>query len=276
MTAQVSPATTNAAYAVSLARATGGAMLFSMPLLMTMEMWQAGALMEPWRLSVYLLVSLPLLLGLSYFAGFEPTFCLRDEVLDALAAFAIGAVLSASMLLLFGVIGATTGVDEMVGMIAVCAVPAAIGALLAGKQLTERDIGEREKREAGYLGRLFVMLVGAVFLGFNLAPTEEMALISYQMQTWQSVLLLAGSIAIMHLLVFKLGFPGQARRRIGKPLKSFLIYTLPGYAIALAVSYYALWTFMLLDQNAPVEQAGMVVVLAFPAAIGAATARLVI
>ena len=76
---------TSAEYGKGLARAAGGALLFAFPLLMTMEMWQLGFSMERSRLLVFLLLSLPFLLGLSYYVGFEPTFRLKDEVLDALA-----------------------------------------------------------------------------------------------------------------------------------------------------------------------------------------------
>ena len=50
----------------------------------------------------------------------------------------------------------------------------------------------------------------------------------------------------------------------------------PGYAIALLVSDYALWTFTRLEGASLHERAMMTVVLAFPGALGAATARLVI
>src|SRR5687768_16484054 len=97
-------ATTSAAYGKGLMRAAGGALIFSLPLLMTMEMWSHGAATEPWRIVLYLVAAVPLLLGLSFFAGFEPAFRLLDEVLDALAAFGVGVVLSTAMLALFGVL----------------------------------------------------------------------------------------------------------------------------------------------------------------------------
>lgn len=268
----------NREYGKGLARGVGGALLFSFPLLMTMEMWQLGFAMEGWRLLIFLLASLPMLLGLSFFAGFEPTFRLRDEILDALAAFGVGVLVASTMLLAFGVLHISNSLGETLGKVGLCAVPAAIGALLAGKQFGERDpAAEREKKQAGYLGELFVMMVGAVFLAFNVAPTEEMVLIAYQMTTLQALLLIGGSILLLHAFVYGLGFPGETHRRgAGNFAKTFLIFTAPGYAIALLVSLYCLWTFGRLDGVAPHERAAMTVVLAFPAALGCATARLVI
>lgn len=265
-------------YGRGLARAFGGALLFALPLLMTMEMWWLGGFaIERPRLLLFLLVSLPMLLGLSYYAGFEPTFRLRDELLDALAAFAVGFIVATLVLTLFGVLTPSLTPAEMVGRIAVTAMPAAIGALLAGKQFgTQALRATREREGAGFLGALFLMSVGAIFLAFNIAPTEEVMVISYMMSPGHAVALIAASLLVLHAFVYALGFPGEDRRRkAGRFVPTFLRYTLPGYAIALAISLYCLWTFGRLDGVALHEQATMAVVLGFPAALGAATARLV-
>jgi putative integral membrane protein (TIGR02587 family) len=268
----------NRAYAKGLARGAGAALLFALPLLMTMEMWWLGGFaVERMRLLIFLVASMPMLLGLSYFAGFEPTFCLKDEILDALAAFGIGFVVSASALGVFAVLN-DVSVGDMVGKIAICTVPAAIGALLGGKQFAQRnDDDQRERGDAGYAGVLFLMAVGAVFLAFNVAPTEEMVLISHLMGPGHALALIAISTALLHVFVYALGFPGEARRReLARGWRTVLVFTLPGYAISLGVSFYCLWTFGRLDGVALHEQATMTVVLAFPAALGAATARLVV
>ena len=268
----------NAAYGQALARAFGGALLFSFPLLMTMEMWSLGVSVDRVRMLIFLLLSLPMLLGLSYFAGFEPTFRLLDEVLDALAAFAVGVILSFVLLLTFGVLSPDRLMThETLGKVALCAVPAAIGALLAGKQFGGRGLGEREKADAGPPGELFLMAVGATFLAFNVAPTEEMILIAYQMGPIQALLLMLASIALLHVLVYRLGFPGEEKRRqIGGAARTFISFTAPGYGVALAVSFYLLWTFGRTEGVAPHEIANMIIVLGFPASLGAATARLVV
>ena len=49
-----------------------------------------------------------------------------------------------------------------------------------------------------------------------------------------------------------------------------------GYGIALLVSLYVLWSFGRTDGVAMAEIANMLVVLGFPASLGAATARLVV
>ena len=58
--------------------------------------------------------------------------------------------------------------------------------------------------------------------------------------------------------------------------RTFLHFTVAGYGIALLVSLYVLWTFERTDGASIEVVAMMAVVLGFPAALGAATARLIV
>lgn len=280
MTHDSTPKETNKDYAVGLARAFGGAVLFAIPLLMTMEMWWLGFSMGRGRLLLFIAVNFIVLVGLSYFAGFEKTFSWKEDVMDALAAFGVGVVTSAAMLSILAVITLETPWNEIVGKVALQSVPASIGAMLGRKQLgTEQDTQAEEERKkaAGYGGELFLMVAGALFLAFNVAPTEEMILIAFQMSPWHTLALGAASIVMLHAFVYTVGFSGQESLPEGGTfLSTFLHFTLAGYGIALLVSLYVLWTFGRTEDVTVTEVANMAVVLGFPAALGAATARLVI
>jgi putative integral membrane protein (TIGR02587 family) len=240
-------------------------------------MWRLGFYMDRLRLALLLVTSFPLLVGLSYWAGMEETFSVKEDVRDALVAVALGAAASAAILWLFGVLAGDHSADEMLGKIAVQTIPAAIGALLARTQLGGEKAGEGEGPKAGYFGELFLMSVGALFLALNVAPTEEMVLISYKMSTEQGLALVALSLAVMHGFVYAVGFHGQAERPSDANFWSlFLRFTVTGYALVLLISIYALWIFGRTD-GVPVEEVlGAAVVLAFPGAIGAAAARLLL
>ena len=81
----------------------------------------------------------------------------------------------------------------------------------------------------------------------------------------------------MHVFVYTVGFSGQETRPEGGTfLSTFLHFTLAGYGLALLVSLYVLWTFGRTDAVDVAQIAMMAVVLAFPSALGAAIARLVI
>jgi putative integral membrane protein (TIGR02587 family) len=273
-------ATPNRDYAYGVARAFGGAILFGLPLLMTMEMWSLGLDTHPARLFLFMVLNLVVLVILSRFGGFEHTSTLIEDLLDALAAYGVGIVASTAVLMLFGVLKPGLPIDEMAGMISIQSVPASFGAMIARKQLSAGetdDDEEHEARSAGYAAQLFLMMAGALFLAFNVAPTEEMILIGFKMTPWHSLALIAASLSLLHALVFTVGFAGQEQAPEGYRFgRRFLIYTVPGYAIALLVSFYTLWTFGRVDGAEIGTVAATVVVLGFPAAIGAAVARLVV
>ena len=267
-------------YARGLARAFAGAIIFSLPLLMTMEMWSLGLSIHPLRLLLFLLANLAILVFLSRFGGFEPTLSLLEDILDAFGAYAVGVVAAFFVLGLLGIFTVHMGIDEIAGMIAVQSVPSSFGAMLARKQLGEGDADTDEDRLArseGYGAQLFLMLAGALFFAFNIAPTEEVILIGFKMTAWHSLALMGVSLVMLHLLVFAVGFPGQEEKPEGYgTMRVFIAYTVPGFGIALLVSLYVLWTFGRLDGTSFDVLAGSMIVLGFPASIGAAIARLVV
>ncbi len=265
---------------MSLARATAGATIFGLPLLMTMEMWFLGVAIQPVRLLIFLFVNFVILVGLSRFGGFERTETLAEDVLDAFAACAVGTLISALVLWLFGLVAAGMPIDEIAGKIAIQSVPCSFGAMIARKQLSGAgDEAEEEEalRGAGYGAQLFLMAAGALFLSFNLSPTEEMALIGYMMTPERLLVLMALSIALLHALVYLLGLAGQEEHAEGAGfVRTFMTFTIPGYALALLLGLYVLWTFGRVDGTGLDQSAATMVVIAFPGALGAAIARLVV
>jgi putative integral membrane protein (TIGR02587 family) len=273
-------AQSNSAYARGLARAFGGAILFSLPLLMTMEMWFLGFYMDRLRLLLFLVLNFGVLAGLSRFAGFEPTVRMVDDIMDALAAFGVGAIASVITLGVFGILTTEMSWSEITGKIAIQSVPASFGAMIARKQLggvQDEQAEDAAEEEAGYGGQLFLMMAGALFLAFNVAPTEEMILISFVMSPLHSIALVLLSILLLHAFVYGVGFAGQEHSPEGTGFRArFFGYTIAGYGVALLVSLYVLWTFGRTDGVDFTQIATMTAVLGFPAAVGAAIARLVV
>lgn len=265
----------NHRFGIDLAHDFGGAILFSFPLLMTMEMWWLGFYMDRWRLALFLSLALILIIGLSYLEGREQS--LRIEALDAFVACAAGYIVAGVMLLLFGIVKTDMSVDEIIGKLSLHAVPCSFGAILARKQLEVEETAKEVRRRQGYGAKIFLMGVGAIFLAFQLAPTEEMVLIGYQMSWWHAVALFAVSLSVMQAFLFSIEAGKQERATSCKLFSSvFLRFTIVGYAVALLISLYALWTFGRLDGAAAPEIVIAMIVLGFPSALGASAARLIL
>ena len=265
-------------FARGLARAFAGGLIFGLPLLMTMEMWWLGFYVESWRLVLLIALFFPFLVVLSWHAGFEPTFSWKDDVVDAFVAYAVGFVLSAVGLALLGIVDPSMSARELIGKVALQAVPASIGALLAQSQMGERKASEpSQDRRSRYASELFIMAVGALFLAFNLAPTQEMQVIALRMTHWHTIALMALSLAVMHAFVYSVGFQGAPDNPRGASASSlFLRFTVVGYAVAAVLSAYMLWSFGRLEGVSLANCIKHVAVLAFPAAVGAAAARLIL
>jgi putative integral membrane protein (TIGR02587 family) len=257
-------------------------MFFALPLLMTMEMWWLGFHMDRGRLALFMLLMVPMLIALDHYSGFEDTASWGEDVVDGMVAYGVGFVASATVLALLAVIGPAATTREMVGMVSLQAIPASFGAvlahgLLAGAAEGEEDVEERRKREAGYPAQLLFMGAGAVFLAFSMAPTEEMILIAFRMTPLHGLAVMAASLLMMHGFVYAMSFRGAPR--VGDDAAGwslFLRFTVVGYAIALLLSAYVLWTFGRYDELPLALRVREAVVLGFPASLGAAAARLIL
>ena len=278
-----SGATNSREQLVGIARAFGGALFFGLPLLMTMEMWWLGFYMDRFRLALFVVVFLPVVVGLARLAGFERTSGWGEDVRDALVALLVGFATAVAVLTLVGVLRLDTSLSEAVGMVAVTAIPCSVGAALAESILggdgedddAEADGGE--SKPTSYGGELFLMAAGAVFFAFNIAPTEEMLLIALRMGAWHLLAAVAASVLLMHAFVYSVEFHGQHGLPAGAPRwHAVAFFTIPGYAIALLLSAYVLWTFGRFDGAGASVRLALTVVLAFPASLGAAAARLVL
>ena len=267
-----------------LARAFGAAIIFSLPLLMTMEMWWLGFYMSRLRLAAFMVLMYPLLLALDRFSGFKKTSTWLEDAVDALVAYGVGTVSSAVLLFILGVIDAGMLPGEIIGKIALQSVPASFGAVLAASQLggegtssTSADDGITEAVRDSYLVTLLFMLAGAVFMAFNVAPTEEMIVLAFKMSPARTLAAVVLSLLLMHGFVYAVEFRGTPQTPADVPGWSlFMRYTLVGYAISLLVSAYVLWTFGRFEEGRLLVLLTESIVLAVPSSIGAAAARLIL
>jgi putative integral membrane protein (TIGR02587 family) len=262
-----------------IGRAAGGALIFAVPMIMTMELWSLGHAASPFRLAILLALTPLLLIGLAHYVGFRESSRFVDHLADSLVAIGVAAIIAALFLALFGVIGTDMAAREIIGRIGIQVVPGSIGAMLSRSQLGNQPEGaeRRRKTHPSYGGELFLMFVGALFLSLNVAPTDEVLHIAHTMAPWREIGLLLASIAVMHVFVYFVEFKGRIHVEPGATLLGlFLRFTVVGYVIVLSVSLFLLWVFGRVDGLSAGELVSVVIVLSFPGAIGAAAARLLL
>lgn len=265
-------------FAYGLARAMAGGIIFALPIFMTEEMWRLGLTIPPARMALLLLVAIPLLFGLSRLSGFERTEAWLQDLVDVFVAFAVGIAASALVLAMLGRLSPDLSLRGVTGMLALHAVPASMGALLAQSQFGQHDDRDTiSNGSSNYWMELLLMASGALFLGFNVAPTEEVLIIAHGMSALLLLVLTLLSLLAMHAFVYAVEFRGQeAIPEGGSPARAFVLLTVTGYALVLCMSAFVLWTFGRIDGLGTMPSVGAVVVLAFPSAIGAAAARLIL
>lgn len=262
---------------VGFTRAFAGALIFALPMMMTMELWQLGFTVHPLKLALLLIVMLPILTGLSWLGGFEPTSALGDDLVDAFVAVAIAAFMSFAILWLFGIVRWGMPASEIIGKLALQTFAGSFGAILARSQLSSQAGQPKKERRNWYPASLIVMGAGALFLGLNVAPTEEVILLSYKMDLCRLLLLVAVTLVLMHAFVYFVDFRGSPGQIPGATFFSqFARYTVVGYALSLLIGLYLLWTFGRTDSTSFGEIASACIVLGFPNAIGAAASRLIL
>ena len=264
-------------------RGFGGAIVFALPMLMTMEMWWLGFYVNRWRLILLIALMIPLLFGMARYIGFRSTSDWIEDAHDALIALLMGLLAAAVTLTVFNVVHLDLAPREIIGMITIQAVPTAFGALLGSSQLSssgaegQGDDDPVRERNPPWHQELFLMLVGALFLALNVAPTEEMLLIAFKMTPWHAIALMALTLALMHAFVYAADFKGGEEVPEDTPWWSiFMRYTVVGYLITLLVCAYILWTFGRYEDTAYTTMLMEAVVLGFPGGIGAAGARLLL
>lgn len=257
-------------------RGIAGGLLFSLPLLYTMEVWHAGFTIPPHRQLAYLAGTFVLLLGYNRYSGLHPSSGWAEVVVDSVEELGIGLVLSAAILLALGRIGPGQNLDEVAGRIIVEAFTIAIGVSVGTAQLGGDPERGNEAREVGLGGQLALSGCGAVLFAANVAPTEEILMIAVESGVWRVVGLAILSILLVGGVLHWVDFKGAERYARAETTLDVITGTAITYAVALTASAVLLWFFGRFDDTGAAVCASQVIVLGLPAALGAAAGRLLL
>ena len=258
-------------------RGVAGGLLFSLPLLYTMEVWFAGFLMPPHRQLTYVLFALVLLLGYNRYAGLHPDTTWTEVAIDSIEEMGIGLLVSAAVLLLIGRLSWEQDASEMIGRIVVEAVTVAIGVSVGTAQLgADERTGMKGRDESSIGGQLTLALCGAVLFAANIAPTEEIVLIGIELSGVHLALLGVGTMVLATLVLYFSDFLGARRwARAEGPFAMFRGAVVT-YAVGLVASAAILWVFGRFDGMGAAAIAGQTVALAVASTVGASAGRLLL
>jgi putative integral membrane protein (TIGR02587 family) len=281
---QVSLASTWRQELRDVTRGISGAFLFGMPLLFTMEMWWIGIYAEKWKLLAFLTLAFLANLGLSYFAGFKRQHSLDQIVAQAVEATAVGAVAAGVVLLVLNRITPADPLDSILGKIIVQTVPLSIGASVANIIFQRDDDAGGDDQEAeqhpwrATFNDLGATLIGSIFIGFSIAPTDEVTMLAAGMDYPHLLTLIGLTLALAYGIVFASGFDIYSPAGFtGGPFQHPLTETVMSYAAALLVAFVSLYLLDVIHLSDPMPTiVAQTLVLGLPATIGGAAGRLAI
>lgn len=278
-----------------------GGLIFSLPLLLTMEVWWAGFSASPLRLLVGLTGTFLLLLAYNEVAGLRNDHAPIEVVIDSVEELGIGLVVACATLILLQRVDAAMPPIEIAGKIVVEGMVVAIGVSVGTAQLGGRSTDQRTSNaadadrdpeaESGELagsgiadsgdrpvmtGTVVLSLCGAVLVASNVAPTEEIVVLGTQMAPFHLLLTVALSLVLAAVTLFFSEFHGShsLRQELGpRPVLQGCLIT---YATAFLSAAAMLWFFGRFEENAVSVIVGETVVLALPATLGASAGRLLL
>ena len=262
------------------ARGVAGGLLFSLPLLYTMELWSAGHAASPWRLLALLFGAIGLLLAYNWAGGLRAAQGWSENIFEAAEEMCLGILTAAVVLFLLGQVAPAASPGEWIGRVTIEGAIAAIGVSVGTEQLGDSEgaagAGGRSGRLPAVVGELAPAALGAMLIAANVAPTDEVAIVASQAGQLHLVGLMIVSTLTAGLLLNASDFRGAdrlARRDAGLgPLRG----TAVTYSVAFVVAALLLWVIGQFDGEAPSVMLARTVVLAFPAALGAAAGRLLL
>jgi len=265
------------------ARGLAGGLLFSLPLLYTMEVWWAGFTSHPWRLACYVAATFVLLLGYNYFVGLRRDSCFSEVVIDSVEEMGLGILVALVILWLLGRVTAGMPLEEAAGTVVIEAMTVAVGVSVGTSQLGAGDgdddkgvSGARPSAAGGFGGQLVVALCGAVLFAANVAPTEEIVMIAVEISAWRLLGLAALSLALGALVLYYSEFAGSKKHVVFDRRHDVLVGGVVTYAVALAASAAILFFFGRFDGQALATCVAQTVVLGVAATLGASAGRLLL
>lgn len=260
-----------------------GGILFSLPLLYTMEVWWTGFIASPLKLLILVFVTYLLLLGYNTFAGMRKDAGLRSILWDSVEEMFLALVISSLFLFMIQKIGVGMSFREIAGKVILESMMVAIGisvgkAQLGQQQGTGAEDEQKPLEDRSKLAQVMKLSIlsicGAVLISSNVAPTEEILILAIVAKGYHLVAMVAVSLLMSMTVLYFSDFKGTGKNEesVVEMGASLVIV----YMSALAASFFFLWIFDRIGNYSFYIVLSEVIVLAIPASLGASAGRLLI
>lgn len=270
-------------------RGACGGFLFGIPLLYTMEVWWIGSFVEPPRMLVAIAATFVVVFLLNRTSGFRNTrdTNAKDAAIDSVEAIALGIVCASVILVLLREIAPSTPLDEILGKVIYESVPFTLGVALArqlldgGSDDSDGSNSRADNRSPAInatLSDIGGTLIGSLFIAFNIAPTDEVVMLSSAVSPPWLIAIVVTSLLVSYGIVFEANFSDQRKRRQQRGIfQGPLSETVMSYLVSLLAAAMMLWFFDQLSFADPwMMWLSYTLILGLPATIGGAAGRLAV
>lgn len=281
-----------------LVRGACGGFLFGIPLLYTMEMWWIGSFVSPSMMLSALTVTYVVVFLLNRTEGFRRVQgnSTQQAAIDSVEAIALGLLCAALILVLLQEITVQTPLDEALGKLIYESVPFTLGVALANQVLrgdrnAQSDDASSESSSQSSsaqnkpsdelhatLSDIGATLIGSIIIAFNIAPTDEVAMLAAAVPAPWLLGIIVISLLVSYGIVFEAGFAKQQQRMQQRGIfQRPSSETVAAYLISLAAAAIMLWFFQQLHFTDPWTMwLRYTLVLGLPSTIGGAAGRLAV
>jgi len=263
-------------------RGIAGGLLFSLPLLYTLEIWDVGLILHPARLLLYVLTTFLLLVVYNRYAGLRSDSSFGEVLIDSVEEMGIGLLGALGVMVLLGRVGSDLTMNEALGRVVMEGMTMAIGVSVGTAQLGISDneqsggMDGENRKGSDYLGQTAIALCGAILFAANIAPTGEVQELASDLSPDALIVLAIVSLLIGAGVLFFAEFRGSARYAARNDKLRMGREIVTTYAAALIAAGLMLYFFGKHTGDTFHHFVAEVIVVGFPAMLGASAGRLLL
>lgn len=261
-----------------------GGLIFSLPIIYTMEMWWAGFTLPPEKLLLNVVLTYLLLLGYNNFCGIHDNQTFWDVCRESVEEIGIAFLATFLFLWLIGRLDMSMSISEMAGKTIVETMIFAIGISVGTEQLGTGGGNDQNGSEAvnpgkSHQDREFIRMVvlsicGSVLFIAPVAATEEILIIGIESSNVQLLIMVLLSVLLAVVTIFFSDFRGSVDSE--RDFLKIVSHTVTVYLISLLVAFVFLWFYGNTNGFSGQIIISQVIVLGIPGILGASAGRLLL